>query len=145
MGDTRFKNGLALGSYNNFYATTAGVFAQADTTPDVTDGVLFYSNNTSNTTITHFDLTVVGGGAGSNAGAFEGKVIKVIFLDNSTGLANTGNLKLATSDNLQGKNNWRKGLQKSKLLKHLIYVINTGYAIWHISLLVCLVRLKKQF
>ena len=106
MGDTRFKNGLALGSYNNFYATTAGVFAQADTTPDVTDGVLFYSNNTSNTTITHFDLTEVGGGAGSNAGAFEGKVIKVIFLDNSTGLANTGNLKLATSDNLQGKNNW---------------------------------------
>src|SRR3990167_441437 len=105
MGDTRFKGGLAYGPYANFYANTANVFAQADATPDVTNGNLFFSNNTSTTVITNFDLTVTGGGAGSNAGAFEGKVIRVIFLDNSTSLANASPLILATSDNLQGANN----------------------------------------
>src|SRR3990167_10303996 len=105
MGDTRFKGGLAFGPYNNFFATSANILPEGDTTPDVTLGNLFFSNNSTSTVITHFDLTVTGGGAGSNAGAFEGKVIKVFFLDNSTSLANAGNLRLATSDNLQGKNN----------------------------------------
>lgn len=103
MGESRFTN-LALGKYNNFFATTANVFAEADTTPDVTNGVLFFSNNTTNTVITHFDLTSTSQ-AGNNAGAFEGKVIKVVFLDDSTGLANAANLKLASSDGLQGANN----------------------------------------
>ena len=105
MGDTRFKGGLAFGPYNNFFATSENILPEGDTTPDVTNGNLFFSNNSTNTTITHFDLTVTGGGSGSNAGAFEGKCIKVVFLDNSTGLANAGRLVLATSDNLQGKNN----------------------------------------
>src|SRR3990167_9507866 len=104
MGDTRFTS-LALGKYNNFAANTAGLFSENDTTPDVTNGVLFYSNNTTTTTITHFDLSVPGGGAGSNAGAFEGKVIKVIFIDSNTRLVNGGNLRLASSNGLQGPNN----------------------------------------
>lgn len=104
MGDTRFKNGIAWGPYNNFFARSDNVFAQSDTTPDVTDGNLFWSNNTSTTIITHFDLSVPGGGAGSNAGAFEGKQITVFFLDDSTSLANSGRLSLATSDGLQGIN-----------------------------------------
>ena len=109
MGDTRLTN-LALGRFANFYSTSANIFEQADTTPDVTNGVLFFSNNTTNTTITNFDLSVPGpipGGSahGSIAHNFEGKVIKVVFLDDSTGLARNNNLILGTSDNLTGANN----------------------------------------
>src|SRR3990167_1933715 len=105
MGDTRFKGGLAFGPYNNFFATSSNILPEGDTTPDVTNGNLFFSNNSTNTTITHFDLTVTGGGAGSNAGAFEGKEIKVFFLDDSTRLVNGGRLSLAGSNGLQGPNN----------------------------------------
>ncbi len=110
MGDTRFRDGLALGRYANFYATSANIFTQADTTPDVTDGNLFFSNNTSNTTITNFDLLVRGpipGGSaqGSVASQYEGKLIRVVFLDDSTRLVNASPLILASSDGLQGANN----------------------------------------
>ena len=103
MGDSRFTS-IAYGKYNNFAARTDGLFAESDTTPDVTNGCLFYSSNTSSTTITHFDLSVPGGGAGRNSGAFEGKVITVFLIDDSTRLANAGNLVLAGSDGLQGAN-----------------------------------------
>lgn len=102
MGDTRLTN-LALGKYNNFYVTSANVFSESDTTPDVTNGVLFFSNNTTSTIITNFDLT--GFGEGSKAGQFEGKVIEVVFLDNSTGLASNSRLITAGSSSLQGANN----------------------------------------
>ena len=101
MGDSRLTN-FALGKYANFYSNTANVFTSGDTTPDVTNGVLFFSNNTSNTTITHFDL--VGFGAGSQAQQFEGKLIKVVFLDNSTSLLNAANLILAASDGIFNQN-----------------------------------------
>lgn len=104
MGDTRFKGGLAYGQYANFFATTANVFGQADATPDVTNGNLFYTNNTSNTTITHFDLTATQGGA-TISQWFEGKVISVFFLDDSTRLVNGGRLVLQGSDGLIGANN----------------------------------------
>ena len=103
--DTRFKGGVGWGPYNNFFARSDNVFAQNDTTPDVTDGNLFYTNNTTTTVITHFDLSLPGGGAGSNAGDFEGKEIKVFFLDDSTSLANAGRLILASTNSLQGPNN----------------------------------------
>lgn len=101
MGDSRLTN-FALGKYANFYSTSANVFAQNDTTPDVTNGVLFFSNNTTSTVITNFDLT--GFGAGSQAQQFEGKVIEVVFLDDSTGLANNARLVTASSGNFQGAN-----------------------------------------
>ena len=104
MGDTRFRDGLAFGPYSNFFATSANVFTQADTTPDVTNGNLFYSNNTTNTTITHFDLTSVNTG-GTWSQQFQGKVIRVLFLDDSTRLVNGGRLVLASSDGLQGASN----------------------------------------
>ena len=103
MGDFRIPYGMALGKYNNFFATTSNVFSESDVTPDVTLGSLFFSNNTSNTTITNFDVT--GFGAGSQAGQFEGKVIEVVFLDGSTRLANASPLILAGSNGLQGANN----------------------------------------
>ncbi len=106
MGDTRFKNGLAYGPYGNFFATTANVFGQADTTPDVTDGNLFFSNNTTTTIITHFDLQAPPGDTSPTYHQrYQGKVIKVVFLDDSTGLANAGRLTLSGSNNLQGANN----------------------------------------
>lgn len=104
MGDFRIPFGLALGRQNNFFARTDNLFGQSDATPDVTAGNLFFSNNTSNTTITNFDL-VSNHTTGNNAGQFEGKVITVMFLDDSTRLANATPLYLSGSDGLQGANN----------------------------------------
>ena len=106
MGDTRFKNGLAYGPYGNFFARSDNIFGQADATPDVSNGNLFFSNNTSTTIITHFDLQAPPGDTSATYHqVYEGKTIKVVFLDDSTGLANAGRLSLASSDNLQGANN----------------------------------------
>ena len=102
MGPTRFPNGQALGFVNNFNyrGDTANLFAQGDTTPDVTLGGLFYANNTQDTVITHFDLQDYA----NRAANYEGKVITVIFLDNSSRLANGGRVFLAGSDDLLGAN-----------------------------------------
>lgn len=110
MADFRVPYGFAYGKVNNFFARTDSIFSEADTTPDVTLGSLWFSNNSTNTTITHFDLSVTGpipgmSGHGNYAGGFEGKEINVMFLDGSTRLVNGGNLILSTSDGLQGSNN----------------------------------------
>ena len=106
MGDTRFRDGLAYGPYGNFFSNTANLFGQGDTTPDVTLGNVFFSNNTTNTTITHFDLQAPPGDTSPTYHQrYQGKLIKVIFLDNSTGLANAGRLILSSSDSLLGANN----------------------------------------
>lgn len=99
MSDFRLYN-MALGRLNNFFVRTDNLFAESDTTPDVTQGVYFFSNNTSNTTITNFDLTSVSQ-AGNNAGGFEGKQITVMFLDGSTRLANSTRLVLSDSNGFQ--------------------------------------------
>ena len=102
MGPTRFPQGEALGFVNNFNyrSTTAGLFAQADTTPDVTLGQIFYTNNTQDTVITHFDLQDYA----NRAANYEGKLITVFFLDDSSRLANGGRMFLAGSDDLLGAN-----------------------------------------
>ena len=102
MGPTRFPYGQAKGFLNNFNyrGTTAGLFAESDTTPDVTHGDLFYANNTTGTVITHFDLQNYGV-RGVN---YEGKVITVFFLDDSSRLANGTRMFLAGSDDLLGAN-----------------------------------------
>lgn len=84
MGDFRISYGRALGQLNNFYARTDGLAAQADTTPDVTNIGLLYTNNTSTTAITYFDLSSPQGSG--NVGWFEGKELTVLFLDDSTSL-----------------------------------------------------------
>lgn len=102
MGPTRTPYGNALGFVNNFNyrGTTAGLFAQGDTTPDVTYGSLFYANNTQDTVITHFDLQDYA----NRASEYEGKLITVFFLDDSSRLANGGRMFLAGSDDLLGQN-----------------------------------------
>lgn len=84
MSDTRFPYGFALGKINNFIARTDNVFTESDTTPDVSLGSLFYTNNSSATVISYFDLPVPGGGAASNAAAFEGKMFWLVHLDSQT-------------------------------------------------------------
>lgn len=98
MGPTRFPNGQALGYVNNFNyrSTTANLISVGDATPDVTIGELFYTNNTTNTIITHFDLVDYA----NRAASYEGKRITVFFLDNSTQLANAGRLFLSGTNNL---------------------------------------------
>ena len=93
MGDFRIKYGSAIGALNNFYARTDNLFTSGDTTPDVTNGCLFYTLNTSTTTITHFDLTNVSA-SGNVSGHFEGKLIKVIFLDTATTITPSGRMIL---------------------------------------------------
>lgn len=126
---TRYPFGIALGFENQFNnygkggigqqlagqqyeCVTAGLLAQMSTAPDVSFGSLFYTNNTGATTITNFTQTWTGrAGALTASGQTdtsgpppEGKLITIIFLDNSTQLANAGNLVLAGTDNLAGAN-----------------------------------------
>ena len=103
-GDTRFKNGVALGPYNNFFATSANIFAENDTTPDVSLSSLYFSNNSTNTAITDFEFTTVSQ-AGNNAGSAEGKLLRVVLLDNSTSILSSNRIVLHGSNNLAGLNN----------------------------------------
>ena len=104
MGDFRIPYGMGFGRYGNFQSRTDNLFGQGDATPDVTNGTLFFTNNASSTTITDFEFTVPGGGAGTNWAAFEGKEIKVFFLDDSTRLASNSRIFLSGSNGLQGPN-----------------------------------------
>ena len=103
MGDFRISYGKALGKQNNFFARTDGLSAQADTTPDVTDIGLLYTNNTTTTVITYFDLRSPQGTP--QVGLFEGKELSVIFLDDSTSLARTAQMVISGTDGAQGANN----------------------------------------
>ena len=105
-GQFQIPGALAYGRYGNFFARSDNIFTEGDATPDVTQGCLFFSNNTSTTVITHFDLQPPPGDTSATYHQmYEGKSIRVVFLDGSTGLANAGRLVLASSDNLQGANN----------------------------------------
>ena len=95
MSDFRFKNGLAYGPVGNFQARTDNLFASTDATPDVSDGNLFYSNNASATSITHFDLS------GQNVlSEHQGKEIRVVFLDANTTLVAGAQLRTAEGQNI---------------------------------------------
>jgi hypothetical protein len=95
--DFRFVNGVARGPYANFFTRTDNLFSQSDATPDVTLGNLWYSANTSATTITNFDLSYV---CGPNyAQHFEGKEITVWLLDSNTTIqGNNSSIYLAGTD-----------------------------------------------
>lgn len=87
MADSRF-NGISIGKYNNFYARTDGAFTSGDTTPDVSLYGLYYSNNSSATTITDFDLAATSQGPGQ----YEGKQLKYVALDANTTLSPSASL-----------------------------------------------------
>lgn len=110
MGQNRCIYGSAYGFQNNWTALvrggTAHTLAQADTTPDVTDGTLWYSINSGATTITHFDLMTVNSGYG----LLEGKYIKVLFTDANTTIQNNSQLVLAGSADVTFNANGYLGL-----------------------------------
>ena len=95
MPDARTVYGTSLGRYGNFSARTDGLFTSGDTTPDVSLGTLFYTNNTSATAITYFDGIQQGGLIGPE----EGKQIKIIFLDTATTLVNGNRMLLSDTAN----------------------------------------------
>lgn len=135
MGDLRIRYGVALGREYNFFAGipgqkgylagTDGLFGQGDTTPDVTNGCLFYTNNTGSTTITDFEMFVPSGqgNPGGRVGHFEGKEITVVFLENNTRLARSSRIQLNGTNGLIGSNGLIKFLyhNSSWLEQHRSY------------------------
>ena len=103
MGDFRINYGRALGRMNNFYARTDGLAAVGDTTPDVTDIGLLYTNNTSNTSISYFDVRSPQGN-NTQRGWFEGKELRVIFLDDSTTLVRSNQMLIDGGNATFGQN-----------------------------------------
>lgn len=95
MGDFRIRYGFALGPEGT-YSTRSDktLFPESATTPDVTTGVLFYTQNTTNTAITYFN--VVGDGGQPGDSACQGKRIVVFFKDGSTALI--GGVQLLVKD-----------------------------------------------
>lgn len=93
MGDFRILYGRAIGKVNNFFVRTDGLAAVGDTTPDVTDIGLLYTGNTSLTSITYFDIRSPQGN-NTQPGWFEGKELRVIFLDDSTTLVRSAQMLL---------------------------------------------------
>lgn len=116
MGDTRIRYGLALGRQNNwvagiagqkgYLAGTDGLFAQANTAPDVTTGVLFYTANSAATTINDFKLSTPFGSAYNVAGLFEGKVIKIFFTDGLTTVSGSRIFLQSSSNTAFPANSW---------------------------------------
>lgn len=112
MGPTRFPFGRAWGFANHFFTNrgvTAGAGLQVSgtagdisgqTAPDVTIGELFYTNNTAALTLTAFILQ----DTANRSANYEGKTIRVFFLDTATQIANANNLFLQGTDNLIGAN-----------------------------------------
>lgn len=102
MGPQRYPYGSALGFVNqfNYSGGTAGNIS-GSATPNVTLGGLFYTNNTAALTITNFLLD----DTANRLSNYEGKLIRVFFLDTATQIDNSGSLQLQGTDNLIGANN----------------------------------------
>lgn len=102
---------MALGKQGNWYTTwqtrTHGLLAQANTAPDVTSGILFYTANSAATTINNFSLSVPGSPntGGNIAPLFEGKIIKIFFTDTNTTVAGS-KIYLANSQDTFTANSW---------------------------------------
>jgi hypothetical protein len=97
MGDLRIRYGFALGRQNNFYAGVSGqkgylagsdgLIASGNTGPNVSFGSIFYTQNTSLTTISKFELSHPSVGGGNLAGLYEGKVFSILTIDSNTTIA----------------------------------------------------------
>lgn len=98
MGPTRFPNGVGYGFVNNFnYRGTTAGNVSGSATPNVTDGELFYANNTGSLTITNFILS----DTANRMANYEGKVIRLFVLDTATQIDNSGSLFLVGTHNLR--------------------------------------------
>ena len=99
MGPSRTPYGSAKGFVNNFnYRGTTANNISGQTTPNVTLGELFYTNNTGIVTITNFILD----DTANRLVNYEGKLITVFCIDSATQFANAGALFLTGTGNLNG-------------------------------------------
>lgn len=93
MSDFRVRYGHSIGPEGTYNITSGKtLFGESDTTPDVSDGVLFYSQNTTATLITHFDVAGAGGQPGTSF--HQGKRIVVFYKDGSTGVLSGAQVNL---------------------------------------------------
>lgn len=96
MADFRIPGGLSLGPYGTVGLTSGRhLFRAGDTTPDVSLGSFFLTQNTSATVIRYFDGVLAGGLTGIE----EGKVIVIRFGDDFTTLVPGSQMLLASSGN----------------------------------------------
>ena len=98
----RLPYSFAIGYENQFawhqgYSTagTAGLIKQGVVAADVTVGTLFYTANTVATTIVALTCNTYS----SNTGYQEGRIIRIVMIDNSTQFAQSGNIVLSGSGN----------------------------------------------
>jgi hypothetical protein len=118
MGEPfRVKYGFAIGhpdqfnSHTGYLMTgTAGLVKQSATTVDVTNGVLFYTANTASTTITALTCTTYS----INTGNQEGRIVRIVMIDNSTQFAQSGNIVLAGTGNFGLQENGQIELMQSR-------------------------------
>ena len=93
MSDFRIKYGSALGPEGTASATSAqNLLPPQDTTPDVSVGTFFVTNNTSAVTYTYFDVTGQGGQVSTS---HNGKWIRVLLQDGNTTIQNAGQIFLS--------------------------------------------------
>ena len=92
MSDFRVRYGQALGQYGLASQVSGGMlFPADDTTPDVTDGSFFLTNNATATAVTYFDVRSQGGQVSNS---HNGKLITVLINDNNTTIVNAGQIFL---------------------------------------------------
>ena len=90
MGDFRIQYGRALGQYGPAHAVSGGMlFPANDTTPDVSSGSFFLTNNATATAITYFDVVSQGGQVSL---LHNGKMVTLLINDNNTTIANAGRI-----------------------------------------------------
>lgn len=124
MSDFRISLGWAIGPEAT-YAANSGktLIGHGDTTPDVSNGVLFYTNNTSPTTISYFD--VVGQGGINGTTAHQGKRITVFFRDANTTIQNSGQIFLSSTQGAIAANTVMEFLYHNSSWYELSRSINT--------------------
>lgn len=108
MGDFRIRYGWALGPEGTFAAMSdRTLITPGDTSPDVSLGSIFYTNNTSATTITYWDVTGPGGASIASAN-HEGKVIYVYFNDANTSITASSVVLLKGGSGVIPAGTWSK-------------------------------------
>ena len=93
MSDFRVQYGMALSKYGPASAVSGGMQLPIDdSTPDVSSGTFFLTNNSAATTITYFDVTAPGGLTSLN---HNGKLVTLLVNDAFTTIANAGQIFLS--------------------------------------------------
>lgn len=85
----RIPNATAYGRYANFQTRTDNLFADQDATPNISNGTLFWTQNSTATSITYFD-----GQSNGVYGPEEGQTIIVGMLDGNTTFVASSQLRL---------------------------------------------------